>query len=178
MTRIPGGREVDRLLRRALIALKGAVKQSNQKAAKLVAKGNYGGGEAFVEAARKIPEFRARLESLRTDWRSISVADSSLRVPKSERTPLWGYYKPILAALAHLGGEATLPQLQAHLTPQATALFKAGDLGTDGKGRPHWQVMVKRARRPMVKEGWIEAKPSNRWLLTEEGQRAAISNKS
>jgi hypothetical protein len=178
VTRIPGSREVDRLMRRVLDALKAVIKQSNQRAAKHIARGNYAGAQAIVEAARKVPALRGRLKDFREEWRTISVANNSAGDAKAARTPLWGYYKMILTVLADLGGEATLAQLYSHLTPQADALFKEGDLRPDAKGTVRWQVMVRRARRAMVQEGWIEAKPSNRWHLTEEGKRAATGNKA
>src|SRR6266480_699552 len=156
---IPGGREVDRALLRAKRGLKAALKKTNQHAGRLLARGAYSAAEGLVASARLAGAFQGELEVLRQKWRDISaLAKRGSHSPKSERTPLWGYYRPILQALAALDGEATLPDLERQLESSSPAIWKPGDLAVVNHGRPQWKVTVKRARRAMVQEGWLEPK--------------------
>ena len=51
--------------------------------------------------------------------------------------------------------------------------LQPGDLEPVSKGRERWRVMVQRARRPMVGEGWIEARPLKVWRITDDVRKAA-----
>ena len=49
----------------------------------------------------------------------------------------------------------------------------AGDLETMARGRERWKVMIQRARKHLVAEGWLEDKPGPTWSITAAGRRAA-----
>ena len=51
--------------------------------------------------------------------------------------------------------------------------LQPGDRTGTGRGRERWQVMVRRARKPLITEGWIEAGTGKLWKITEAGRRAA-----
>ena len=40
-------------------------------------------------------------------------------------------------------------------------------------GRERWKVMIRRARKPLRAEGWIENEISTKWRVTDEGRKAA-----
>lgn len=47
-----------------------------------------------------------------------------------------------------------------------------GDREPRGRGTERWQVMIRRARRHLVAEGWIESGSGEAWRITEAGRRA------
>jgi len=40
-------------------------------------------------------------------------------------------------------------------------------------GRERWQVMIRRARKHMIKEGWLSAKSSKLWEITAAGRQVS-----
>lgn len=171
MNRIPGSREVDRALKQAVREVKSALKEINQEAGKLVARGDYGGAEALVQVGRTVTTFTSELEALHLTWRELQ--DNTTGEELTEKTPLWEYYRPILQALVELGGESTLAQLEDRVEPSLAGLLKNGDLVLMSRGKPRWKVMVRRARRHMVKEGLLEDRSGLRWRISSQGRRIA-----
>jgi hypothetical protein len=53
------------------------------------------------------------------------------------------------------------------------ASFQPGDRDEARKGRERWRVMVRRAHKPLVAEGWIEKGSGPVWRITEAGRHAA-----
>ncbi|MGH9896194.1 MAG: hypothetical protein ACREA0_30220, partial [bacterium] len=109
---------------------------------------------------------------------ATTSVDQGQGIPKSESTPLWGFYPLILKVLLELGGEASFADLERHLRVGAQASFKPGDVLVGRNGRARWQTMVKRARKAMVHEKWLEPRPLKLWRLTEEGRRAAADDRN
>ena len=158
--------------------MKVAVKRSNQRAGQLLAQGRYGPADALVQAARRVPDIRSRLKVVRDDWRTATSVDLGPGTPKGETTPMWGYYPLILKVLLELGGEASFVDLERHLRDGAQGSFKTGDVVVGRNGRARWQTMVKRARKAMVHEKWLEQRPLKLWRLTDEGRRVAADNRT
>ena len=172
MPSLPSRRNTDRALADAIRAAKATVKEANRGAGQLVAKGNYQAAEALVALAKATCAFRGELSTLRQRWREIAYGKSGHGKAKAERTPLWEYYKPILAALQSLNGAATRRQLETHLATSMPAILKPGDLQVNAHGLPRWQIMVRRARKPMIQEKFIERGSGNKWVITSAGRKA------
>jgi hypothetical protein len=95
-------------------------------------------------------------------------------VAKDETTPLWEYYRLILQALEALNGQATRQQIEEYLEPRVAAALKPGDLKASGRRRlARWRVMVRRARKEMVKQKYLEDRTGTAWRITALGRDVA-----
>ncbi len=169
---MPRGREVDRALTNSVKEVKASLKELNQNAGKLLAKGRYEQAEALVSQGRIISEFQGKVDALRTEWRSLRKGGGT-SVGSGETTPLWQYYKPILKSLISLGGEASRKDIQKDFEASHLSDLKPDDTGVMARGRPRWTVMIQRSRRPLIKEGFIENSSAKAWKITAEGRKAA-----
>ena len=174
--RIPGNREVERALKQTVREVKAALKEINQQAGRLVARGEYGAAETLVEVGRSITKFGAEVEGLLLRWRELGETAPG-QVP-SERTPLWEYYRPILQALVELGGEAIVSQVEERVEPILAAVLRPGEMEIMSGDKLSWKRTVRRARRHMVKEGFLEDHAKLRWRITSEGRRVAEGTSS
>ncbi len=52
-------------------------------------------------------------------------------------------------------------------------IVKEGDLKSNGRGVPRWKVMVGRARKHMITEGFVTGENLLRWKITNKGEQAA-----
>ena len=84
--------------------------------------------------------------------RGSRKSDSS----RGPSTPLWGYYQPSLKALVAVGGSARRAELEPDVHELMADCFQAADEETMARGQTRWQVMIRRARKHLVEEGWIE----------------------
>lgn len=173
MSRIPGGSGVVRALRGVKKELKGALRQTHLLAAKMLSKGNYAGAQALVNVAQAMRNYAEEVESFSAKWKSLAGSAGG-RATSEETTPLWSYYEMILQALSAENGRASSSNLFLRLEPIVGKALKPNDLEPMSTGRPRWQAMVKRARRHMVKEGFIEKGGGTDWRITAAGKRAAV----
>jgi len=127
----------------------------------------------MVGIGRSVSEFRQEADVLRTRWRSLHSLSGDTDHESSASTALWEYYKPILQALDSMGGEATLQDIEQRAEPQISSLLKPGDVRTMARGRPRWKMMIRRARKHLVHEGFIEDATGKVWRITPAGRRAA-----
>jgi hypothetical protein len=173
MRKVPSAAGVARALRGVKKELKACLRQIHQQAAKMISKGNYAGSQTLVNAAQAVRGFTVEVEGFSVKWRSLggSVAGPSA---SGERTPLWGYYEVILQALSSANGRVSTADLISRLEPIIGKTLKSSDLEPMSDGLPRWQRMVKRARKHMLKEGFIEAGRGADWRITATGRRAAL----
>jgi len=173
MKKLPHDAEVQRALRAAKAAVRKALKGANQVAGQVLARGRYEEAQALAERARRVQEFEKELDGLRRRWKE---AKQGARPPKAERearTPLWAYYQPVLRALAEAGGECSRRDLEPRVERILGAEMKPGDRKTMAQGRQLWQVMILRARKQLVSEGWVEDRAGVNWKITAAGRKAA-----
>lgn len=173
MSKVPGAARVSRRIRAVRQELRASLKQLHGQAAKLLAKGNYSAAQALVDVAQNLKAFDTDVQVLGDKWIAVRGGSKSA---SPEATPLWSYYKPILRAIAANEGRMSTPQLLVTLEPIVRSSFQAADLETASSGKPRWQVMVRKARKPMVKEGFLEAGSGQVWRITSAGQRAAAND--
>jgi len=134
-----------------------------------MAKGDYATAELLVAKGKEIRQFESEVDALRKRWREVCGSGASKKVV----TPLWAYFQPILQALTSLGGEGRRDDLETQVERVMGASFQAGDREGSGRGRERWRSMVHRARKPIIAEGWIEARGGKMWRITDAGRRAA-----
>ena len=53
------------------------------------------------------------------------------------------------------------------------SVVKEGDFTTNGRGVPRWKVMVGRAKKHMIAEGFVTRENLLRWKITNKGEQAA-----
>lgn len=145
--------------------------RNREKAGKLVARGEYAAAEELVKVGRAITIFAAEVDALQLGWRELQ--DNAPGKLSSERTPLWEYYRPILQALVQLDGEATLARLEEKVEPLLASVLQAGEMTLMSGDKPSWKRAVRRARRHMVKEGFLEEHSGLRWKISDSGRRVA-----
>ena len=102
---------------------------------------------------------------------SVAQSTAACAGPKGEVTPLWGYYQPILKAIVAAGGECLRSDIESAI--EADDFLQVADRSPMSGGRERWKVMIRRARKPLLAEGWIEDEISTKWRVTDEGRKAA-----
>ena len=169
MRAVPGRGEATRALRGAVRAVKSSLGRVNREAGKLVAQGRYEDAEAVLEIGRSLNEFSTQLEGLLSKWRDLTVGKASR---KADRAPLWEYYRPLLRILADVGDLTTL-EILTKTESALSATLRDGDYAQMANGQLRWKNMVRRAKRAMTKESFLEPKTGSRWVITASGRRAA-----
>ena len=175
--KVPEARKVTKALSQADKSIKTCLRALNQNAAKQMARGNYAGAQGLASVGTEIQSFRAEVESLRKKWSQIG-GNRKDNGGKNSATPLWAYYQPILQALVNLGGEARRLDIEPHVEQLMKQKFQPGDHDPMSHGRSRWQVMIRRAHRHMVKEGWLENRVGKTWKITGAGRQAARAEMS
>ena len=123
---------------------------------------------------REIRQFQLQADELLRAWREVSGrGPKGGKAPKSETTPLWGYYQPILRAIAAAGGECARSDIEVAFEKFSDGLLQPGDRRVLAGGRERWQVMIRRARKPLKTEGWIAPGAGTTWKITEAGRQTA-----
>jgi hypothetical protein len=171
MRRIPDARDVARALRAARSAVARSFKSVNTLAAQRMAKGDYEFAEALATKGRAVREFLGQVDALIQRWKE--VAETGESSGKVESTPLWAYYQPILRALTDAGGEATRIDLEPRVLRLMSSVLLPADSAEMTRGRKRWQLMLRRARKALVAEGWLEAGAGKAWRITTAGRVAA-----
>ena len=173
MKRVPNAREVGQSLKVVRSAVKQALKELNESAGQLMARGDYSSAEALAAKGREIQGFQAQIEGLQQRWRELRGSGSASSGAKKTTTPLWAYYQPILKALAEAGGEARAVDLESPVERFLGEMLQPCDRVDMAHGRQRWQVMIRRSRKHLVAEGWIQDASGRLWRITEAGRRAA-----
>jgi len=158
---------------RSIVALKKqlrvAVKELNQEAARLLSRGKYERSAALVDAAKGARDFISEVEALRTRWKTVKSVGGAQ--PRGEKTPLWEYYSLVARALVALGGSANRTQIADWIKEHGKSDLRPGDLARTARGKVIWDGNLGRARRAMLKEGYLEPGPG--WRLTQLGRSIA-----
>jgi hypothetical protein len=108
---------------------------------------------------------------LRNRWSEISGVQN--KQEKGTQTPLWMYYQPILQSIIQDGGESLRTTVEGYVEKIMKGKFQAKDSEMLSRGRERWRVMVRRARKHLVQEGWLEDTRGKAWIITEAGKLAA-----
>lgn len=171
MTRVPHAQGVSKAIRLVRVAAKKALKGVNRVASQRMSRGDYATAETLAAKGKEIRQFETEIEALRHRWRV--VCDAGGRGTKKSATPLWSYYQPVLKALVEVGGVALRSDLETGVVRLMSAMLQPGDREPLGRGSERWQVMIRRARKHLVHEGWIEDRSGKTWRITDAGRRAA-----
>jgi hypothetical protein len=171
MKRIPGGREVDHSLKSSLQEVRSAIKQINEYAAKLLARGDYGGAEELIPKAREVEKFLTELEAAHNRWREIQGGSDESGGGNEKPLPLWKYYGPTLRIIIELGGAARRESIETKMATMTGETF--GEKGSGGVSvLSGLKDMIKRALREMEREGFVQ-RENREWRITPSGRKAA-----
>ena len=170
---LPRSGEIRKALKATFREVKLSLKEVNQRAAKLMERGHYERAKSLMAQGQEIHTFLAEIQALQKRVADLRDGGSDGKLGKGERHALWEYYQPILKSLISLGGEATRAQIEAKLVELFGNWLQLGDEARMARGRPRWQVMIARAKKPMLKEGFVEAPNMMKWRITESGRKAA-----
>jgi len=169
--KIPGKGEVERALKLTKREVKSALRQVNQQAGRLVTRGDYTGAQSWVDMGRAITGFGAEVDALQLRWQALQ--ETAPGQTTSEGTPLWEYYQPILQALVELGGEALVAELEEKVAPILAGVLHPEEMNIMSGDKLRWKRAVRRSRRHMIKEGFLENHSGLRWRITDSGREAA-----
>lgn len=171
MTRVPHAHGVVKALRVVRAAADKSLKGLNHAASQRMAKGDYATAETLAAKGKEIRQFQAEADALRKRWRELCGGGG--HAGKKATTALWLYYQPILQALLQAGGESRWTELEPHVERLMAPSLQPGDRAAASRGRQRWQVMLRRARKLLTAEGWIEDAGGKLWRVTEAGRKAA-----
>jgi hypothetical protein len=138
-------------------------------------RGLYSDAEVMVAKGRELQAFQSEISAVMERWKVVQRLETGEGNNPVAATPLWGFYQPILRALHELGGKASRQELEPVVERSMRSDFLPGDVAVVSGGRQRWQLMVQRARKHLVEEGWIENGGGPQWCLSGEGQRVAMS---
>jgi hypothetical protein len=170
--KVPKRAQVENAIRGVRRQIRSTLKAVNQQAGKLLSRGRYSEAEELVRIGRAIDTFEARIDELRKEWRALTASAKSSK-EGGEQTPLWRFYHPVVKALLSVGGTGTLAELERQLPRFLEGQATPADMTLGARGVPRWKVMLKKARRPMIKEGFLEKSTGGKWQLSAEGERLA-----
>ena len=173
MAKLPRSHEVTQAIRSLAREIKLSTKATNQLAAKRLARGDYAAAQSLIEKAKATAEFGEEAKSLFSKWRILRSSGQKGGQRKGTETPLWEFYRPILQALAALGGIASRNEIESKLEETLRGNLKDGDQALNAQGVPRWKIMVRRARKHMIKEGFITGEIPFKWKITSKGDQAA-----
>jgi len=175
--------EVSSSLKALLKQVDAVLKRTNEQAANLVRRGDYADAEGWVRVGTLLGEFRKKTLAFREEWKvlcreatgkGLPIAGKPGKKTRQSTTPVWEFYQPILKALVQIGGEARRPDVEPLVFQLMGSRLMPGDLEMAGGERPHWQNSIRRARKPLIKEGWLSEDGSKgMWRITEKGKAAA-----
>jgi hypothetical protein len=157
-------------LRSVRAAAQKSLKGLNQVASQRMAKGDYATAEALAAKGKEMRQFQSEVEALHKRWCEVCGGGGAAKKPL---TPMWVYFQPILQALVSVGGECRRADLEAHVERLMGASLQSGDREGSARGRERWRIIVQRARKPLIAEGWIEDRGGKIWRITDAGRRAA-----
>src|SRR5262245_42537823 len=172
MKRVPHAQNVRQAIRSVQVAAQRSLKGLNQVASQCMSKGDYATAETLAAKGKEIRQFQTEVDALRKRWREVCGSGGG---NTKSATPLWAYYQPILRALKAVGGESRRATLEAEVERVMGSTLLPGDQLGMARGRERWRVMVQRARKHLVGEGWIENGSGTIWKITDAGRRAADS---
>ena len=173
MKRPKGSRRVERTLKAARRELRATLQELNHQAGKLMTRGDYSAASELADRGKAIRGFEEKVDGLRHEWLTLWKPRAE-ETGKGATTPLWEYYQLVLEGLEALGGEASRRQLEQQLESRVAARLKTADLKPAGRrGMPRWKVMVRRARKQMMREKYLEDRRGNQWCITSLGRQVA-----
>jgi hypothetical protein len=171
---LPRGPQIRKAFKALIREIDLSLKEVNRRAAKMMQRGHYAGAQQAMTEAQNLQAYLLEAKALQKRQGSVRHGSSGIgKTPKDQQHALWEYYQPILAALVSLGGEAKRPAIEVKFQELSDGWLLPGDRESMGRGKPRWKVMIARAKKPMLAEGFVEAPNIMKWRITDNGRAAA-----
>jgi hypothetical protein len=162
----------------------------NEEGAAAFKAGKYDMARRAIEEATRLADFREKVKALQKEWASLAVRrpqreaktrrTGKSRLPRGLRTPEEAFRRPILEALAELGGKATIGEVLDRVGTKMKASLTKHDLQplpSDPRSI-RWRNTAQWCRNTLVREGLMKSdSPYGTWEISEEG-RKALQNES
>lgn len=127
-----------------------------------------------MSQAQGLQAYLTEVKALQQRLRTIrGGTGGQAKAAKNQQHALWEYYLPILKALIAIGGEATRAQIEVKFGELFQGWLQPGDETLMARGQKRWKVMIGRAKKPMLAEGFVEASNVMKWRVTDNGRKAA-----
>ena len=110
---LPRSGQIRKALRATEREVKLSLKEVNQRAAKLMERGNYEGAKALITQGKGSHAYLAKVQALWNRLSELRGGRGGRKFGKNEQHALWEYYQPVIKVLVSLGGEATRAQIEA-----------------------------------------------------------------
>jgi hypothetical protein len=175
MAKVPRSQEVIRAIQSLVRQIKLATKEANQLAAKRLTRGDYVKAQTLIDTAKSVSAFGNEVAGLLGRWKEVRLTNKDSKKGKDNQTPLWEFYRPILQALVSIDGEGTRQELEKKFEETMINNLKEGDFVKNTHGMPRWKVMIRKARKHMITEGFISGEKPHIWMITSKGEQAAKS---
>jgi hypothetical protein len=169
---LPRSGSIRRALKGTIREIKAARKELNGRISKLMAHGEYEKAQAMIAQAKQTQSFEDEVQTLRKRLSALNGGVGDSKPAPSESRADWEYYQPILKCLADFPGEVTRPQIERSFSERFDSWLLPGDREAMSGGT-RWQVMIKRSKKHMLSEGWIEARNKLSWNITPAGRKVA-----
>ncbi len=156
----------------------------NDAGARAFQKGDYEEARKAIELGTRLAEFRAKVKALLGEWANLSVAPVTRTAPKKRkrtlqklqrgvRTPEDAFRRPILEALAELGGKGTVDEVLRLVEEKMKDVLNPYDwkpLPSDPK-MIRWRNTAQWCRNAMAREGFLKPdSPRGIWEISERGR--------
>lgn len=148
-----------------------ALTNINRTAGQRMSRGDYSGAEILASQGKRIRQFQVEVKDLLARWRREVLSDHATSY--GAHTPEWKYYQPILKTIVLLGGECHREAMEPQVKQLMADELLPGDLKPMSRNRERWQIMIRRSRKALVAEGWLEPKSGATWRITQRGREVS-----
>ncbi len=159
--------------------------QLNESGADAFRAGDYDKARRAIEEATRLADFREKVKALQHEWAGLAVGGLKVRRPKSRRiakgrlerglrTPEEAFRRPILEALAELGGSASIGEVLERVGAKMKSVLNQYDrepLASDPRSA-RWKNTAQWCRNTLVREGLMKSdSPHGVWEISDAGRK-------
>jgi restriction system protein len=159
----------------------------NRRGASAFERRDYDMAREALELAARVTAFRDKIAALRDEWQGLTALVESQedeasrtsrrnlgRLRRGMRTPETAYYKPILQAVAEMGGSGRIGDVLARVLEIMKPVLRDVDFEplTSDPENPRWRNSAQWARNTLVNKGFLKNNsPRGVWEISDAGQQ-------
>ena len=156
----------------------------NEEGAEAFRAGDYNKAKSAIEKVTRLAEFREKVKTLQKEWLGLFAGvprqkrrtsrKARRRLPRGLRTREDAFRRPILEALAELGGGAPISEVLDRVEHKMKGVLNEYDrepLPSDPRSI-RWRNTAQWCRNTLVREGLMKAdSPYGVWEISEQGRK-------